>query len=133
MAEQTQTLAGKTSIPRHPRVPGTDEACYPANCPLSALSASWLSLQVTFSMSHEPHGELSPDQAVASSAEDTIALDMFLKLATVVPSGGAAKHLIQSGAVQVNGTVETRRGRKLRPGDLVEVNGEQFVIESDGL
>lgn len=84
-------------------------------------------------MSHEPHGELSPDQAVESPAEDTIALDMFLKLATVVPSGGAAKHLIQSGAVQVNGTVETRRGRKLRPGDLVEVNGEQFVIESDGL
>jgi ribosome-associated protein len=84
-------------------------------------------------MSNEPLGDLSPDQAIESPAEDTIALDMFLKLANVVPSGGAAKHLIKGGAVQVNGTVETRRGRKLRPGDLVEVNGEQFVIESDGL
>ncbi len=84
-------------------------------------------------MSNEPLDDLSPDQAIESPAEDTIALDMFLKLANVVPSGGAAKHLIKGGAVQVNGTVETRRGRKLRPGDLVEVNGEQFVIESDGL
>mgnify|MGYP003513169318 CR=1 FL=1 len=84
-------------------------------------------------MSNEPHGDLLPDPAIASPAEDIIALDMFLKLANVVPSGGAAKHLSQSGAVQVNGTVETRRGRKLRPGDLVEVHGEQFVIESDGL
>ncbi|MDA1229947.1 MAG: RNA-binding S4 domain-containing protein [Planctomycetota bacterium] len=61
-----------------------------------------------------------------------MALDMFLKLANVVQSGGQAKHLIQSGGAQVNGEVETRRGRKLRPGDIVDVNGEQFVIESDG-
>ena len=84
-------------------------------------------------MSSEPRGELSPDDTVASPAEDTIALDMFLKLANVVQSGGQAKHLIQSGGVLVNGEVEVRRGRKLRPGDSVEVNGEQFVIESDGL
>ena len=84
-------------------------------------------------MSHEPQDDLLPDRAIESPAEDTIALDMFLKLANVASSGGAAKHLIQSGAVQVNGIVETRRGRKLRPGDLVEVHGEQFVIESDGL
>lgn len=84
-------------------------------------------------MSTDPQGELSPDNAAAPSAEDTIALDMFLKLANVVQSGGQAKHLIQSGGVLVNGEVEVRRGRKLRPGDLVDVNGEQFVIESDGL
>ena len=84
-------------------------------------------------MSNELHREIAPDQAVEAPAEDTIALDMFLKLANVVPSGGAAKHLIKSGVVQVNGAVEMRRGRKLRPGDLVDVNGEQFVIESDGL
>ena len=84
-------------------------------------------------MSTEPRGELSPDDVVVPSAEDKIALDMFLKLANVVQSGGQAKHLIQSGGVSVNGEVEVRRGRKLRPGDLVEVHGEQFVIESDGL
>jgi len=84
-------------------------------------------------MSTEPQGDLSPNDTVTSPAEDTIALDMFLKLANVVQSGGQAKHLIQSGVVLVNGEVEVRRGRKLRPGDSVEINGEQFVIESDGL
>ena len=63
---------------------------------------------------------------------ETIELDRFLKLALVVQSGGEAKMLIRSGEVQVNGTVETRRGRKLRPGDIVFVRGEEYVIESDG-
>lgn len=63
---------------------------------------------------------------------DTIELDRFLKMALVVQSGGEAKILIRSGEVQVNGAVETRRGRKLRPGDIVFVHGEEYVIESDG-
>lgn len=120
-------------FPSGPRVSTTVKACYPAECQLSESYASSLSLQVPYSMSNEPPGEELSDQTIETPAQETIALDMFLKLASVVPSGGAAKHLIQSGAVQVNGTVETRRGRKLRPGDLVEANGEQFVIESDGL
>ena len=62
--------------------------------------------------------------------EDTIKLDQFLKLADVVQSGGEAKHLIQSGTVQVNGQVETRRGRKLRAGDVVVVDGEELVVET---
>ena len=64
-------------------------------------------------------------------AEETIELDQFLKLAEVCQSGGQAKHLIQSGAVLVNGTIETRRGKKLRPGDSVSVDGEEFIVESD--
>jgi ribosome-associated protein len=83
-------------------------------------------------MPNESNSNLSPDNAADVPAEDTIALDRFLKLANVVQSGGEAKHLIQSGSVQVNGAAETRRGRKLRPGDIVDVHGEQFVIESDG-
>ena len=39
--------------------------------------------------------------------------------------------IIKSGVVQVNGVVETRRGRKLRHGDIVQVNGEDYVIETD--
>ena len=50
-----------------------------------------------------------------------IKLDSFLKLADLVMSGGEAKLLIQEGEVKVNGEVETRRGRKLYPGDRVEV------------
>ncbi len=58
-----------------------------------------------------------------------IKLDQFLKLKGVVRSGGEAKHLIRSGAVQVNGQVETRRGRKLAPGDVVRVGEEEWVVE----
>jgi ribosome-associated protein len=63
--------------------------------------------------------------------DEFIKLDQFLKLAQVVQSGGEAKQLIQSGQVWVNGEVETRRGRKLRPGDVVVVNGEELVVASD--
>ena len=63
--------------------------------------------------------------------EETIKLEQFLKLAEVAATGGQAKVLIQSGAVRVNGLVETRRGRKLRPGDRVVVNHEEMVVMSD--
>jgi ribosome-associated protein len=59
-----------------------------------------------------------------------IKLDQFLKLAQVVQTGGAAKMLIQSGQVQVNGEVETRRGRKLYHGDVVVVDGEELVVQT---
>ncbi len=72
---------------------------------------------------HEP---IDPDKEV-----ETIELDRFLKLAEVTQSGGQAKHLIQSGAVLVNGIVETRRGKKLRPGDSVSVGNEEFIVGSD--
>jgi ribosome-associated protein len=60
--------------------------------------------------------------------DQIIKLDQFLKLAQIVESGGQAKVLIQSGQVKVNNEVETRRGRKLHPGDTVEVDGEQMIV-----
>ena len=60
--------------------------------------------------------------------EQIIKLDQFLKLAQIAESGGQAKVLIQSGQVKVNNEVETRRGRKLHPGDTVEVAGEQMIV-----
>jgi ribosome-associated protein len=39
--------------------------------------------------------------------------------------------LIQSGEVRVNDEVETRRGRKLKPGDVVEFEGESFEVEAE--
>ncbi|WP_138494305.1 S4 domain-containing protein YaaA [Paenibacillus pinistramenti] len=53
-----------------------------------------------------------------------IKLDQFLKLADCVPTGGMAKALLQEGLVKVNGEPEERRGRKLYPGDRIEVEGE---------
>ncbi len=60
---------------------------------------------------------------------DYIKLDSFLKAVNAVCSGGEAKTLIAGGAVRVNGVPETRRGRKLRPGDRVEAAGQNFVVE----
>ncbi len=48
-----------------------------------------------------------------------IKLQDFLKLCDAAPSGGMAKNFVQNGEVKVNGETETRRGRKLYPGDEV--------------
>ena len=57
-----------------------------------------------------------------------ITLGRALKASNLVGSGGEAKVLIQGGVVRVNGEVETRRGRKLQRGDVVEV-GEDERLE----
>ena len=57
-----------------------------------------------------------------------ITLGQALKASNVVGSGGEAKVLIQGGVVRVNGEVETRRGRKLKEGDVVEVGGERLEV-----
>jgi ribosome-associated protein len=57
-----------------------------------------------------------------------ITLGQALKAANLVGSGGEAKVLVQTGEVQVNGEVETRRGRQLREGDVVEVGEERLEI-----
>ncbi|GGG08330.1 S4 domain-containing protein YaaA [Paenibacillus aceti] len=56
-----------------------------------------------------------------SISDEYIKLDQFLKLADCVNTGGMAKALLQDGAVSVNEEPEERRGRKLYPGDIVEV------------
>lgn len=56
-------------------------------------------------------------------------LDQFLKYQGVTLTGGQAKYLIQSGLVEVNGEVETRRGRQLKAGDLVTVEDESFEVQ----
>jgi len=58
-----------------------------------------------------------------------IKLDSFLKAVNETASGGEAKILIAEGLVSVNGEVELRRGRKLRPGDLVVTGGRSYTIE----
>lgn len=59
----------------------------------------------------------------------TIKLDQFLKLAGIAQTGGQAKLIVQGGDVLVNGTLETRRGRKLVSGDNVTVGGQTFKVE----
>lgn len=69
-----------------------------------------------------PHGERPAETP-------TLTLAAALKLAGFADTGGQAKRLIQAGDVLVNGSVETRRKHKLRPGDEVTVDDETFVVE----
>ena len=57
-----------------------------------------------------------------------IKLDSLLKLAGLVETGGEAKLLIQNGLVQVNGEVCAMRGKKLRAGDTVALDGRTVAI-----
>ena len=57
-----------------------------------------------------------------------ITLGQALKAASITGTGGEAKVLVQMGEVLVNGEVETRRGRRLREGDVVEVGEERLEV-----
>lgn len=57
-----------------------------------------------------------------------LCLDQFLKLNSLVETGGHAKFMIQNGQVRVNGETETRRRRKLVAGDVVELGDWRLVV-----
>ena len=57
-----------------------------------------------------------------------IKLDAFMKFSGMVYTGGDAKGFVQDGSVKVNGEVCTMRGKKLRPGDVVSFNGDDFRV-----
>ena len=50
-----------------------------------------------------------------------IDLLQFLKATGIAATGGEAKMLVDDGFIQVNGADESRRRRKLRPGDRVDI------------
>ncbi|MFD2368946.1 S4 domain-containing protein YaaA [Brevibacillus sp. GCM10020057] len=52
-----------------------------------------------------------------------IALGQFLKLADVIDTGGMAKAFLAEVPIRINGELDNRRGRKLYPGDEVEIEG----------
>ena len=60
--------------------------------------------------------------------EEFIKLGQALKAADLVSDGVDAKFVIQDGLVEVNGEVDTRRGRKLYDGDIVSFDGETIKI-----
>jgi ribosome-associated protein len=71
---------------------------------------------------------MSPAPRDVAIREETIRLGQLLKLAGIADSGGEARELVQHGAVRVNGEVETRRGRQLQRGDVVEAGGERVRV-----
>ena len=62
--------------------------------------------------------------------EENIELYKVLKFEGVTSSGGEAKSVIAEGQVRVNGTVETRKRRKIVSGDIVEFGKEKFRIQA---
>ena len=60
-----------------------------------------------------------------------IKLDQFLKFAAIADSGVTAKEIILDEQVKVNGEIEVRRGKKIRPGDIVEVFGNEFQCDTE--
>lgn len=62
--------------------------------------------------------------------DEYIKLGQALKLAGLVGSGVEAKMLVQEGLVKVNGEVDERRGRKLYPGDVFELEENKVKVTS---
>ena len=59
-----------------------------------------------------------------------IKLDQLLKWANFTASGVESKMFILNGEVKVNGEVETRRGKKIYDGYIVEFKGEKIKVKT---
>jgi ribosome-associated protein len=68
------------------------------------------------------------EPAVVRLHDEKIKLGQFLKLSDLVDTGSDAKGLLAQGLVRVNGDVETRRGRQLVVGDVVECAGKRVQV-----
>lgn len=60
--------------------------------------------------------------------EGMIRLGQFLKYAGIAESGAHARELIAAGDVEVDGQIETQRGRQLHGGEVVSVITEAFEV-----
>ena len=60
-----------------------------------------------------------------------IKLDSLLKFAGAVETGGIGKEIVAEGRIKVNGEICTMRGKKIRPGDKVQIDelDTELVIE----
>ena len=60
-----------------------------------------------------------------------IELQNVLKKENVISTGGEAKIYLKENEVFVNDILETRRGRKLYPGDKIRIKDETYLIEKN--
>ena len=65
-----------------------------------------------------------------AEGSDHVDLCDLMKIAEMCESGGAAKHIIATGVVKVDGLVETRKRCKIRAGQVVEYRGETVKVVS---
>lgn len=57
-----------------------------------------------------------------------VTLGQLLKMTDWIDSGGQAKEAVLRLKILVNGEAESRRGRKLYPGDMIDIEGKQYTI-----
>ena len=62
--------------------------------------------------------------------EPYITLGILLKIGKIIQTGGEAKFYLSENSVLVNGEEENRRGRKLYPGDKIEIANNVFLIKN---
>jgi ribosome-associated protein len=60
-----------------------------------------------------------------------VELYKILKFENIASSGGEAKFMIVDGFVQVNGNIETRKRKKIYPGDTIQMDGLVLEIQLD--
>jgi len=77
---------------------------------------------------HHPFVQKRPTFAIRG---DHIELQQLLKAFGVVDQGAQAKELIQNRRILVNGRVETRRSKKLSPGDVIQWAGGSVLLMED--
>ncbi|NLW41171.1 MAG: RNA-binding S4 domain-containing protein [Tissierellia bacterium] len=59
---------------------------------------------------------------------DFIKLDQLIKFAGIAQTGGESKNIIKNGTVYVNGRIVKERGKKIRKGDVIEIEGIEKII-----
>lgn len=62
---------------------------------------------------------------------DYIQLGQFIKILNILESGGMVKAYLQDEGVLVNGELEHRRGRKLYPDDVIEIEGYSYIVAKE--
>lgn len=60
-----------------------------------------------------------------------ITLSQFLKLASLIQTGGEAKNYLANHKVLINDVEDSRRGRKLRKDDIIEISNQKYLIVNE--
>jgi len=68
------------------------------------------------------------EKIITELESEFVELYKILKFEGIAESGGAAKQAIADGLVSVNGEVETRKSKKISPGDQIKVSGQTIDV-----
>lgn len=60
-----------------------------------------------------------------------IKLDQLVKFAGLAETGAKAKILIELGEFNVNGDLCTKRGKKIKPGDVIDFKNKKYKVVLD--